>query len=187
MYAPKYRDLEVLQHENYQNIVGNFLKNYQFTDIIEIGTYSGGFTLFLRDTLPNCRIVTYDPFVCPDWLRNHGVDFRNRSPFSQNYEFISLELLKTIQMSTKLLVMVDGGNKVEEFKAISPLLRVGDHMMCHDYAPTVEVFQNQYKGVVWDHCEIFEHNIDSVCKTYNLHTCNPELNSVLWQCKVKVK
>lgn len=185
IYARTYQDIEILQHKNFESVVGEFLRIHQFTDILEIGTYHGGFALFVHNILPHSKIVTYDPWTTPHWLKNHNIDFRHVNPFSEDYSFVSTELVSFIANSKKLLVAVDGGNKIKEFNCIAPLLKSGNYMMCHDYAPTKEVFNSQYKGRVWDHCEIFEEDIQKVCVEYNLQTVSPELNSVLWQCKYK--
>lgn len=175
-----------MQHPNFQEIVGKFLLEEQFTDILEVGTAFGGFIRFVKDTLPNARVATYDLFVDNSSLKDFDIEFRFRSPFSEDYRFIDCDLVEFISSSKRLLVIVDGGDKIKEFRLISPLLREGDHMMCHDYVYDDETFKRDYENKIWNWHEVREQDISESCVRYNLVTVHPELNSVVWQCKKKM-
>jgi len=185
-----YQGKQCLQHESYADVFRPFLLKENFTKIIEIGTCNGGLTLFLKHTSPNSQVVSYDVQGEEElkFLKEAGVDFRCKNVFSQDYQRITdQEFLDEIRYSGKLLVLVDGGNKAGEFNVISDYLRTGDFIMCHDYVTDRATFEAEFKEKIWNWCEITENDIRDSSIRNNLIQVYPEFNSVVWQCKKKVK
>lgn len=182
-----YRGHLASQCFNFKEILGPFLLKENFTDIIEIGTALGGLTLFLHDILPNTKIITYDVTDQGyQFLRDVGVEVRINNAFSLDYNYITDKKLKTsIQEANKLLILCDGGYKIGEFKAITPHLRQGDFIMAHDYCQTKSHFEQNFKGKIWDWCEITEEDIIYASNTYRLDSVYQELKQIVWCCKRK--
>ena len=186
-----YRGIIAAQHYDFAEVLTPFLTDNKFDAILEVGTYKGGFTLFLRDVLPNAQITTYDIHPAEhlgiEFLEQFGVKYKQKSIFCPHtYKVIDQDFLSKIANSGKLLVVVDGGNKIAEFNAIAPHIKVGDHIMCHDFAMSLEHFNTNILGKLWNCCEITENDIAQVCQQHNLVTVHPELNNIVWQCKKKI-
>ena len=86
------------------------------------------------------------------------------------------------------LVLCDGGNKKMEFNIISPLLKEGDFIMAHDYAPNSEYFEKHIKGKIWDWFEIEDSHVEQACKDNNLASYDQQnFAEVVWLCRRKRK
>lgn len=115
-----------------------------FDRIIEIGTYSGGLTLFIHSLMNrNCELISYDINAAYNKVPSeYSLDFRIGDCFDP---FIQLEIADLIGDKTKrVLVLCDGGKKNEEFNTFSKFLKPDDVIMCHDYSETIEEF-NKFK------------------------------------------
>ena len=167
--------------------------------VLEIGTSSGGLTLILRDILDDiglkeCDLRTYD--VNPDHDRtillnsNLNYDFRLKNLFNQPYSDLcdinGQEVIEYIAKDGPIVVLCDGGCKVNEFNILSKFLKSGDIIMAHDYAPTVEHFESVNKNKIWNWCEIFDTDVDDACKVNNLIPyMADEFTAVVWLCRIK--
>lgn len=178
------------QHPDFEQYLTPFLETEKFTHILEIGTYLGGFTTFLKNTLPSADILTYD--INTSYNDNHlisiGVNIRKNNIFQPDYIGIwDREAKDFISKSDKLLIVVDGGNKIGEFNALSQYLKPGDHIMCHDYISDADTFVEKFFDKIWNWHEVWESAILESCDKYNLCTVYPSLNDVVWQCKKKIQ
>lgn len=191
----QYKGYTAMQHQNYDVVFSKFLKEQQFSHILEIGTASGGFTLFLRETLPEAEVLSYDVNQVPwhDEIRKSNVDIRIQNIFDDKIkgvtEVASLTdeyAINFIKNSKKLLILCDGGNKIAEFNCLSKYMKSGDFIMAHDYSLDVDYFNNNIKNKIWLWCEIIEKDIENSCKIDNLEDYNrDEFQSVVWICKRK--
>jgi hypothetical protein len=60
--------------------------------------------------------------------------------------------------------------------------------MAHDYAPNKKIFENEYKGIIWDWCEITDEDICDAVEKNNLESYNEKLfKQTAWVAKIKVK
>jgi len=206
-----YKGIPLQQNPNYIDIFTSFLKEQRFTHILEIGTGSGGFTLFLKDTLPDAKILTFDVVKRDtyDFLNSNGINARVSDIFSAEvnntdwnicYNQIdvttveNLPIPKLLDIETrdflnepgKKLILCDGGHKVEEFRCLAPFLNAGDFIMAHDYAESYDKFSTEIKGKIWDWCEIEEKYIDRACKENGLvFYQQPIFELIAWVCKTK--
>ena len=159
----------ISQNPNVEKIFDDFLKNEKFSIIVEIGTQFGGLTFLIRDILnkysKDTPIISYDVYQRGDLKRQcieRNIDFRLVDCFNDN------ELPFIIENNERVLLICDGGNKIEEFNQFSSYLKTGDIVMCHDYSPTVEYFEENMKGKVWDWLEISDSYIQKSIDKYNL-------------------
>ena len=106
-----------------------------FDLIIEIGTYKGAFSTWVYENKKqDCNFITYD--INPDEIQipeeyKKLIDIRIANCFSEEEK---LKIKNLIASSGKTLFLCDGGNKIEEFRIYSELLKKGDVIMLHDYA-----------------------------------------------------
>jgi len=207
-----YKGIPLQQNPNTFNVFKAFLEQQNFTHILEIGTGCGGFTLFLKDTLPSAEILTYDVGDRGGYnlLLTTGVRARIGNAFNEDinnidYDFCGKrvnadeadkikspvvtdnELLDFLKQPGKKLILCDGGHKIGEFRCLAEYLTPGDFIMAHDYAESLELFETDIKGKYWDWCEIEEKYITKACKENNLKFYNQNtFKQIGWVCKIKL-
>lgn len=185
-----YEGLTVQQHNDVFKVFEEFLKDTKPARILEIGTAGGGLTLFLRHNLPDTPILTFEVYDQPyyDRLRENNIDVKIENIFNHAYNALEKpEAIESyIQQEGTTLVLCDGGHKIGEFNSIAPLIKKGDFIMAHDYIADWDDFQENYKGKIWDWCEVEEKYIEKVSKEQNLVHYNQEnFSKVVWVCKTK--
>ena len=196
-----YQNLHVAQNPNAESAFRKIIADLEPTVVLEIGTFHGGLTLLLREildesNLQNSKLITYDTepqvFLKPIVKsRQLDIDVRTENLFSYSYlewkDKDSKNIISNIiAEGNPILVICDGGCKRCEFRLISSLLKEGDVIMAHDYAPNKEIFEATIKGKIWDWMEIQDSDIDPSCEKHNLA---PYLQDVAqeaaWACKIK--
>ena len=112
----------------------DFLREQQPKRIIELGTASGGFSLYLYMSALNLNadFETYDinpPVSLP---------VMEVLPFKKT--FFQLDIFKNIKniggninQPGQTILFCDNGKKIEEFKALAPFLKIGDIIGAHDW------------------------------------------------------
>lgn len=176
-----YAGIPCQQTAEFESVVRPFLLLHQFTHIVEIGTGRGGFTKFLRDTLPDASIHTWDivQHLSDDQLRTIRATYHPVDAITDSF------LAATIRLANRLLVICDGGNKIAEVRHVAPLLRRGDCVIAHDYAVSQEEFKATYKGRIWNWLEITDADIAATLRAYSLNPYHPELREAMWGCWIK--
>ena len=193
-----YGSLTISQHPNIQTILTKLLQNVEPMQILEIGTMHGGLTLLIRNILDslgltNTLLKTYDiheqKFLKP--LNIPNIDIITKNMFSHDYrnfasETTKQELQDYINRHGTTIVMCDGGSKANEFRLISDLLKQGDIIMAHDYAPNKEFHEITMRDKVWNWMEICDHHIESsIVKNNLVKFMYDDLLSVAWLCMRK--
>lgn len=194
-----YKGLPALQHPAIREVFRELLKVKKPRRIIEIGTEYGGLTLMLQDLLIELDLVetiirTYD-IKDPKFLLKHEgrtsiieivkKDLFEYSPFRLKEESVK-ELEEFIGIEGTTLILCDGGNKIEEFKVMSDLIREGDIIMAHDYAKDEKTFKEEIYGKIWNWFEIQESDIRSAIERNNLKPyMEADFEEVVWICKIK--
>jgi len=170
----------------------NFLEKIKPDRILEIGTASGGFTLFLKlccnDLDLKTEILSYEIYDRPsyDELKKLGIDVRIENIFEGNYNSVSSEPINFIQQEGITVVLCDGGWKTGEFNLLSKHIKIGDYILAHDYASNKEVFENEINKIFWNWHEIQDSDIENAVKENNLHPfMENEFKKAVWVCKVK--
>lgn len=128
--------------------------------IIEFGTYAGGFSVFIHLACKarGSKFVTYD--VKEEYLEQQElfnqlhIDYRLQSVFN-----VELDIKDLIQGPGTTVLICDNGNKVREFNTFAKYLKVGDFIMAHDYSPDREYFKNEMRGIWWSSNEIIYEQI----------------------------
>ena len=168
------------------------LKGELPTSIIEIGTYYGGFTEMLRDSVlsENCKeIITFeilDRANLAESFKNTGINFNLLDALSASGRNI---IQKEIDREGKTIVFCDGGNKVNEFHYVSNMLKVGDIILAHDYAYDSNTFNTKLRDTVWNWFEIEYGKIQGACEANSLEKCEftSRFEGKAWACFQKTK
>lgn len=200
----------IIKHVNYDglaieqnpNIIDKFnelISTYKPKRVLEIGTFHGGLTEIIRDLLDvndltNSEVKTYDvtlPNFVTEKLNKKNINLLEKNLFSHTYtDFLNdttrAELFEYINGDGLTLVLCDGGSKKNEFRLISNLLKVGDIIMAHDYAPNPIYFESKMKNIFWNWLEIQDSDIEQSCLDNNLKPLLQEsFIEVAWVCKIK--
>ena len=198
-----YNGLSVEQNPNIIYPFDKLISEKKPKRVLEIGTFAGGLTLIIRDLLNKnnldiSEIITYD-VSSPTYLihqvqnNNLNIDVRVENLFSDDYTNFKSDNEKTflrtfIQSEGCTIVLCDGGVKKNEFNLISPLLKVGDVIMAHDYCYDNQKFESEIKGQYWNWLEIQNSDIHQSCVDNNLYDYfQDDFTKVAWVCKIKEK
>ena len=152
----------------------------KFDRIIEIGTYKGGFTLWLfKNVNPNVKIISYD--INKNYREQsiiEKIDFRIGNCFKDRF----YEITNLINDSGRVLLLCDGGDKEREFNSFSKYLKENDVIMLHDYCENINDFNLLKQKLNWPtEAEAFYENIkDTIQKNNLIPYMYEDFKSVLW-------
>jgi hypothetical protein len=138
--------IPIAQHPYFEKPFIKILNN--FDRIIEIGTWKGGFTVFLYiNAKSDCELISYeiDPSI-PEIPEEYGIDLRIGDCFEDSYDEIKNLI---IEPNKKVLLLCDGGDKVKEVQTFCQYLKPEDVIMCHDYADNFEEWLSYALPVGW--------------------------------------
>jgi len=190
-----YKSIPIQQHEEIKTPFYELLKTIKPKQILEIGTASGGLTLMLRDVLNELNlndsiIRTYDieQRHYLSYPKGKDIEVIIKNAFNSEYtELIELDEINSfINREGATVVLCDGGNKINEFKMLSDLLKSGDVIMAHDYCANEDVFNDEFKGKIWDWLEIKDTDIELSVKKNKLKPfMHEDFKRVVWVCKIK--
>ena len=196
-----YKSTNILQHYNIEKYFKLLIENTTPSHIIEIGTYSGGLTILLRDILDKYElhstpITTYDinrkmSETFQQYIRNDkNIDLRIENIFTDDYNKLEnvedIKFEKIFKEKGRKIILCDGGNKPAEMNILSKYLKEGDIIMAHDYAPNIEYFNNKMKNKIWNCMEIQDSDIQNTVEENNLKPyLQDEFIKVAWVCKIK--
>lgn len=191
-----YSNLFIAQHQNIELAFTNLFNTIKPSKILEIGTLHGGLTLLLRDILDklyllDTNITTYDihdqEFLKPLAL-NKNINICTKNLFNNSYiDFNNIYTKNEAETHIKkhgvTIVLCDGGCKICEFNLLSPLLKTGDIIMAHDYAPNKEYFEEYMRDKIWNWHEIQDSDIQDSIEKNNLEPyMREEFLNVAWAC-----
>ena len=194
-----YKGVMVMQHPHVANAFRQLFEKTLPSQIIEIGTASGGLTLILKDlldelNLKDCILRTYDVhdnnYIKLFRANDSSIEMITKNIFNNSYSEIlddeKNDIHNFIQRSGTTIVLCDGGCKINEFNILSDLLKEGDVIMAHDYAPSLQIFTEKHKNKIWNWCEIYDEKIEESCLRNNLKAfLENEFTNVAWACKRK--
>jgi hypothetical protein len=162
---------------------------------LEIGTAGGGTIQFIRDYLDeiglsDTKIMTFE-LKEHKWfgdMRKTGINIVIENIFTYSYRELDKPeyVVDYINEYGPTLILCDGGSKINEFKILSPYLKVGDVIMAHDYVDTNENFLLNYRDKIWNWREIGDEHIIESCEKHNLKPfLQEDFNNAAWVCKIK--
>lgn len=185
-----YKNFLACQRPETFEIFSKFIKEEMPHLIIEIGSCFGGLSYCLYDIakIINATFITFD-IVKNDSLSllettEPNIDIRIENIFDNNYNLLP-EYVKYIQsFSEPILILCDGGNKKEEYKAFSRILKKNDILMAHDFSYNQETFET---SSVWGWKEIDENDIINSMKDHIFYYYKMDVFSqIAWVCTKKL-
>lgn len=184
-----YQKIAMSQFPEVEHVFSKFI--HEFDRIIEIGTYTGGFTLMLHDKKrPDTELISYDinSETC-QIPKKYAINLRHGNVFSEE---IKNEIKEMISYDKKrVLLLCDGGNKQLEFEIFCEVLKPIDVIMTHDYAEIFDewmeyAYKRGWTSVLessWDGLQKIIHK-NHLSKFYPHYD---ELKKVLWGSFIKNK
>lgn len=191
-----YKNMTIQQRDGYEVPFDNLFKIERPQRVLEYGTGSGAFTLFIKQlsekhNINNFEIKTFDILKRTEHkiIEENGIKINRTNLF--NYAYSELEKPEIIEdyikSSGPTLVLCDGGHKKIEFKEFSKFLKRGDIIMAHDYIDTKENFEKHFNGKIWHWHEICFNDIKDSCEKYNLIPYMKEdFANIVWACFKRV-
>jgi len=195
-----YKNLMMSQNKNTPIFLNKLLAEKKPTRVLEIGTFHGALTLLLRDlldinNLEDSVVRTYDTaiqkYLIPKVTDEIKIEIFNKNIFNYNYndfkdEESKEEIASFISSGSPTLVLCDGGCKRCEFNTISPLLKKGDIIMAHDYAPNKQYFDDHIHKKIWGWMEIQDRDVKDISERLNLQPYKQEeAQKAAWLCKIR--
>jgi hypothetical protein len=189
----EYKEFVAYQHDNFCEPFRKFLPMINPKRIIEVGTTDGGTVVAIHDIMKtftnDFAIRTYDivPSRFAKNLNTYGIDARVENIFTSNYTDWNLEKIDELKMFINQegtnLILCDGGDKVNEIRLFSDIIRKNDFIMCHDYAESIEYFDTHLRDKIWNWMNI---NGFEIKETIEKHKLVPymkeEFQAVAWGC-----
>jgi hypothetical protein len=189
--------ITAMQHEGAFEVFRSLLETVRPARVLEIGTAAGGLCLYIRHTLntlgmsdvPIKTFDIYDTSTHRVLEKENNLEVIYTNIFSKDY--LNLEnpdLIETfIKSEGTTLVLCDGGNKINEFNLVAPMLKSGDIIMAHDYSPNLEYFKEHIMNKVWCWMEIQDSDVQQAVDSNNLEPfMATEFANVVWLCRRKV-
>jgi len=130
------------------------LNSIEFKRIIEFGTWRGNLSLylFLFCFSKGAEFFTFDIKEYSSYKDERQKDILKeilnfRQTFKKLDIFENIELISSlIKRNGRTILFCDNGNKIDEFKAFAPFLKVGDIIGVHDWE--IEIFPSDVKEIV---------------------------------------
>lgn len=191
------QNLTTQQKPSFKKSFLEFLSKERPSQILEIGTAGGGTIQYIRDTLDDLnlsstKIKTFEvkEHKWFKFMRKDNLEIIVENIFDHSYRnLIKPELVESfIKQDGLTVVLCDGGSKINEFKNLAPLIKSGDYIMCHDYAPNKEYHEKYMKEKIWHWMEIDDTRIYDAIVSNKLERAYFQ-NFIVsaWGCFKKIK
>lgn len=159
-------------------------------NVIEIGTYLGGFAVFLKGMFPKSNVHTFDVM---SW--GHLDQIARRNYFFQKLGITYYEedcfihegrRIKSL-LNSKSILLCDGAHKVNEFTFFSQFLQSGSIIMAHDYGRDEEYFRQNIEGKYWTSSFEFDGSkFDKWCEDHSLEPYMQDVfEKAVWYIRIK--
>lgn len=156
-----------------------------FSNIIEIGTYNGGLTSWLKDNMnPNGKLISFDIDGSINTTNRTDIHFRVQDCFEPE---AFNEIIQLIRNEGRTLVVCDGGDKPKEFNTFSEYLKSGDVIIAHDYAESDNEWIEKTNYWQWPYeYDTTPQSIEEGIKQNNLEPYKyEEMKFLLWASYIK--
>jgi hypothetical protein len=181
-HKKSYKNVATMQANGYEEVFKDFLNKEFFDLIIELGTRSGGLTLFLADN-SNVPVHSFEKFKnfltkpVIKKLETKGVVLHFADALNSN------AVPNLVKKTTgRILLLCDNGDKVREVSQFAPVLKSNDVIMGHDYFATLDDYHNQN---FWKSCEIMDEHIDyNIVEKY--YPYYDKFKDVVWVCTRRI-
>jgi hypothetical protein len=186
------------------------INEYNFTNIIELGTHDGGLSSLFAMYCYGSKSPAYaEKAGEPSLYKNqtHHKQPKNFYTFDnvlrdiprlqfliqmgaifKKIDFLddkdSIEYVGSIIKQPGIsLLLCDGGNKIKEFDMYSDSLKSGDFIMAHDWAYDSEAFKKIKERGIWNGHETWWDDIKDACKRNKIKQVHAEeFDDVVWFC-----
>ena len=165
-----YNDFTSMQNPSFMEAFTTFFDKERPKRLLEIGTAQGGTASFFRDKLNelglnSSPLLTFEVNTVKAHERLEkidGITLSHDNIFDHSYRNMERpELIADfIKQEGTTVVCCDGGSKSNELRLISSLLKAGDFILAHDYAPTLEYSKEHMVEKIWNWAEIRDEHID---------------------------
>ena len=119
------------------------LKRTDFTRIIEIGTFHGGFSIYLLLHTLGDRRKEFYTFDIINW-RDYDHNPKIKNVLELDKYFYKMDVFENIDFIKKIfskrginILFCDGGDKEKEFNTFAPLMKPRDIIAVHDWGTEV--------------------------------------------------
>jgi len=176
-----FEGIPILQHPGVSHVFPSLVRC--FDRVVELGTFNGAMALYLRRVCrDDAEVVTFDIDASLLMLPvDSGVDARWGDYFMEGTQVDIRRLVSGTRR--RVLLLCDGGYKQEEFRMFAPMLKPGDAIMVHDYAETLEEYEEITRRIGWfDVADSCWDGVRGVVESCGLrrHPMYEELKGVLW-------
>lgn len=181
-HVSEYRGVLVQQRPAAFSILHSIALQESVDQVIEIGTYHGGLSLFLSDN--NCYDV--HTFDITDHNPSLPTSARLHRYFHDSFTQSCKDFIINLTRNKKNLWLFDGGDKKREVSFYSDIIKEGEIAMAHDFAPDSISFSYLRDNDIW-----LWHESDSSAFNPNLYQQHSNFDDIwkiaVWGCYRKKK
>lgn len=125
------------------------LDTFEFSRIVELGTWWGNFSIYFLLFCINCEA----DFVTYDTVRRKNSRLKRLLGFDKHHRRVDIfenkeEIIKEIQKPGRTILFCDNGDKQKEVDTFAPFLKSGDIIAIHDW--NTEVFPSEVTMKLYD-------------------------------------
>lgn len=186
----------VEQVNNIHDVLNEFKERISVevpTNIIEIGTFNGGFSIILSEIF-NTEIHTFDIVQKArtknllskrlELFEKKRINFYLGNCFEDQKE----KIISLIQKEGLTLLFCDGGNKKKEINEFAKYLKEGDIIFGHDYSYDKATFEYHMQRKRWNCCELVYKHVQEELEKNNCQLYMRDLfDNAAWLCARKSK
>lgn len=144
-HISEYRGVMVQQRPAAFPLIHSLALEESVDQIIEIGTFHGGLSLFLADNkmydVHTFDIINHNPSL-PTSERLNRYFYDSFSNECKSY-------ITNLTKNKKTLWLFDGGNKAKEVNFYCDIIKEGEVAMAHDFAPDEQSFNYLKNNDIW--------------------------------------
>jgi cephalosporin hydroxylase len=155
--------------------------------IVEVGTGAGGltvlFALFCKAT--GAALHSYDQQGGKhhELLAQLGYPVRRGDALGD--PAVVEEIKSIVAREGRSVIFADAGKAIEA-NLLIPVMKPGDLILMHDFAPDAETFRRDIQGVRWNWFEAWYERVAEVSNAHGI-VYSPYTNDVVWSVGIKTR